>query len=220
MRIFQNKIILGGCCIITAAVFAFILLPKIYSDKSKTEKIIKVNTDIQAGTQIEDAMLTETEVGKYGLPENVIKDKSEIIGKYAGTDIMAEDLILQSKISEYCADERLDKAATEGKKLITVTLQSVASGVGNHINSGDIISVYCYDNEKVKTYDELKNIEVYSIENDDAQDIDEVRNDEKSNKIASTVTLIADESQIEKLIMAEYSGKLHAVLERKGKSNE
>lgn len=216
MKFLQNKIIIGAVCILTAGVFAFGVLPGMYKGKGGTEKVVKVNTAVASGTKIEESMLVETEVGSYGLPESAVRNKDEVVGKFTRCEISPDDLIIKSKLSDYAANERLDSILSNGQKLITITLPSIAAGVGNHIQAGDIVSLICYIDNNPVVYDELKNIEVYSIENDNAKNIEETNSeDDENDKIAATLTLIVNDAQASKLVLAEYSGKLHAVFERR-----
>lgn len=217
MKFLQNKIIIGAACILTAGIFAFGVLPGMYKGKGGTEKIVKVNATVSAGTKIEESMLVETEVGSYGLPENAVRKKEDAVGKYTKCEISSDDLIIKSKLSDYAANERLDGIFSNGQKLITVTLPSIAAGVGNHIQSGDVISLICFIDNNPVMYDELKNLEVYSVENDDAKNIENTSaEDDENARIAATITLIVNDAQANKLVLAEYSGKLHAVFERRG----
>ena len=216
MKIFQNKIVVGVICIVIAAILAFFFLPSISKSKSNTEKIYAVKNAVAEGTKIEESMLVEKEVGSYGLPQSIIKDKDKIVGKYASCDITPDDLILSSKITDYAANQKLDKVMSQGNMLVTVSLDSVASAVGNHLKSGDIISIVGYANDAVVVYEELKALEVYSIENENAEKLEDVENNEEAEHLASTVTLIANQVQAEKLIQAEYSGKVHAVFVKRG----
>lgn len=218
MKFLQNKIFIGAVCIVVAGIFAFGVLPSMYKGKGGTEKIVKLNATVSAGTKIDESMLVETEVGSFGLPESVIRKKEDVIGKFARAEISADDLIVKSKLSDYAANEKLDNILANGQKLITVTLPSIAAGVGNHLQRGDVISLICYVGDAPVIYEELKNLEVYSIENDDAQNIEDANTEEdETDKIAATLTLIVNDVQAEKLVSAEYSGKLHAVFEKRGK---
>ena len=218
MKFLQNKIFIGAVCIVVAGIFAFGVLPSMYKGKGGTEKIVKLNATVSAGTKIDESMLVETEVGSFGLPENVIRKKEDVVGKFARAEISADDLIVKSKLSDYAANEKLDNILANGQKLITVTLPSIAAGVGNHLQRGDVISLICYVGDAPVIYEELKNLEVYSIENDDAQNIEDANTEEdEADKIAATLTLIVNDVQAEKLVSAEYSGKLHAVFEKRGK---
>lgn len=218
MKFLQNKIFIGAVCIVVAGIFAFGVLPSMYKGKGGTEKIVKLNATVSAGTKIDESMLVETEVGSFGLPESIIRKKEDVVGKFARAEISADDLIVKSKLSDYAANEKLDNILANGQKLITVTLPSIAAGVGNHLQRGDVISLICYVGDGPVIYEELKNLEVYSIENDDAQNIEDANTEEdETDKIAATLTLIVNDVQAEKLVSAEYSGKLHAVFEKRGK---
>ena len=216
MKIFQNKIVVGVICIVIAAILAFFFLPSISKSKSNTEKIYALKNAVAEGTKIEESMLVEKEVGSYGLPQSIIKDKDKIVGKYASCNITPDDLILTSKLSDFAANQKLDKVMSQGNMLVTVSLDSVASAVGNHLKSGDIISIVGYANDAVVAYEELRALEVYSIENENAEKLEDVENNEEAEHLASTVTLIVNQVQAEKLIQAEYSGKVHAVFVKRG----
>ena len=216
MKIFQNKIVVGVICIVIAAILAFFFLPSISKSKSNTETIFVVKNAVAEGTKIEESMLVEKEVGSYGLPQSIIKDKDKIVGKYASCNITPDDFILSSKLSDFAANQKLDKVMSQGNMLVTVSLDSVASAVGNHLKSGDIISIVGYANDAVVVYEEIKALEVYSIENENAEKLEDVENNEEAEHLASTVTLIVNQVQAEKLIQAEYSGKVHAVFVKRG----
>lgn len=216
MKVFQNKIFVGVGCVVLAAVMAFILLPSVNRSKNGTVKILKLKENISAGTQIDEKMLVEKEVGKYGLPESIVNDKDKVVGKFAACSISSDDLILSSKLSDFAASKKLDGVMNAGKMLVTVSLDSVAAAVGNHLESGDIVSIIGYADNTVTAYEELKNLEVFSVENDDAQNLDDVENDENAEKIASNITLVVNQAQAEKLVQTEYSGKVHAVFVKRG----
>ena len=82
-KVFENKILVGGICIVVAAILAFLILPSMYKQKEKTIFICRLMSDIPAGTKIETEMLKLVEVGSYGLPETVVKNTDDIVGKYA-----------------------------------------------------------------------------------------------------------------------------------------
>lgn len=50
--------------------------------------MLRAAEDIPAGTKIQSKHLAEAEAGKYGLPDNIINDKSLIIDRIAKTDII------------------------------------------------------------------------------------------------------------------------------------
>lgn len=216
-KLFENKLVIGGICIVIAAILAFLVLPGLYKQKEKTIYICRLQTDIPAGTRIEAEMLKTVEVGSYGLPESVAKNPDDLIGKYAKVSMTADDYLYSSKFADYVSDERFDRAVAEGKRLIAVSVPSNAASVANQLRAGDKVTVAYYANDNVLIDDALKGMEIYSVENEDAQNLENVQNsDNKEDTIAASVTLIATEEQAAKLINAEYSGKLHIILESRG----
>ena len=207
-KLLENKLVVGGVCIVIAAILAFLVLPGMYKQKEKTIYICRLQADITAGTKIEAQMLKQVEVGSYGLPESVVKNPDELVGKYAKVSMTTDDFV---------SDERFDKAVSEGKRLIAVSVPSNAASVANQLKAGDKVTVAYYADDTVIIDDTLKGIEIYSVENEDAQNLENVQGSEdKEDTIAANVTLIATEEQAAKLINAEYSGKLHIILESRG----
>lgn len=216
-KLLENKLVVGGICIVIAAILAFLVLPGMYKQKEKTIYICRLQSDITAGTKIEAEMLKTVEVGSYGLPESVVKNPDDLVGKYAKVSLTADDYLYSSKFADYVSDERFDKAVAEGKRLIAVSVPSNAASVANQLKAGDRVTVAYYTDDNVIIDDALKGIEIYSVENEDAQNLENVKGSEdKEDTIAANVTLIATEEQAAKLISAEYSGKLHIMLENRG----
>ena len=93
MKILKNRIFLSVLCIVLAGAISFLLLPKFYADKGATVMVLRAAEDIPAGTRIQSKYLAMVEVGKFGLPDAVIKDKTLAEGKIAQTDIAAEFIL-------------------------------------------------------------------------------------------------------------------------------
>jgi len=239
LKILKNRIFLSILCILIAGVISFMLLPKLYKDKAETVTVLRVAADISKGEKIENRHIAEVEVGKYGLPDNIINDKSLVIGKIAKTSMVKGDYIFPQKIADFATDEKMDRIIKEDKKLVTVSVSSIAAGLSSHLKSGDIVTVAVFLNPKessngeqsaspkVMIYPELKSLEVYSVENSRTQSTEQAREQQQAdNKTSSndpipkTVTLIVTEAQAVKLIEAEYTGKLHMILEKRGMDNE
>jgi len=221
LRLFENKMIVGCICIAIAALLAFVALPGIYKAKGKTVIIYKMANDVSAGTKIDKKMLNEVEVGSYGLPETVVKNADDIVGKYAKTSISKDDILLSSKFADFATDEKLARIISDGKCIVSVSVSSIAAGVSNHLQKGDYITLACFltSANNVEIYDELKNIEVYGVENSktvNVQDVKVTDNSTNNDNIPATLTLIVTEIQAKKLIYAEYNGKLHALFEKRG----
>ncbi len=217
-RLKDSRLIIGAVCILVSAALAFGILPQIYRSKNRTIRICRLRSNIPSGTLIEENMLYESEIGSYGLPEGVITDKAEILGKYSKTEISGKDLLFADRFAEYMSDARLDKLMAENMRLVTVSLDNTASGIANHLQKGDKVSVVTYkDDTKLSDIDpELQNMEVYDIETSDTRSVSQAAAEENETVIPATVTLIVTETQAKKLVAAEYGAKIHIVFERRG----
>ncbi len=235
MKILKNRIFLSALCIIVAAAISFVLLPRFYENKDATVMVLRASEDIPAGTKIGDKQLAEVEVGKLGLPEGVINDRTQIVGKIAQTGISKGDYFFPKKLGNFVADEILDRIARNNQRLVTVSVLSIAAGLSSHLQSGDIVTVAVFMQKasngqdaspQVIIYPELKELEVYSVENARTQSTAEMRKQQKESQSSSgdpvprAVTLIVTEAQATKLIEAEYTGKLHLIFEKRGVSHE
>lgn len=212
------------------------LLPKFYADKGATVMVLQAAEDISTGTKIQSKHLAMAEVGKFGLPDAVIKDKALVEGKIAQTDIAKGDYLFPKKLGDFVADEKLDRIAGDNKRLVAVSVLSIAAGLSSHLKSGDLVTVAVFSNQKtaedgsaspkVILYPELKGLEVYSVENSRTQSTAQVREQQAESQpssgdpIPKAVTLVATEAQAAKLIEAEYTGKLHLIFEKRGVSHE
>ncbi|MFZ5966464.1 MAG: RcpC/CpaB family pilus assembly protein [Bacillota bacterium] len=79
---------------------------------------------------------------------------------------------------------------------------------------------------QVVIYPELHGLEVYNVENARTQNTAEVRKQQSDSQssfgdpVPKAITLIVTEAQAEKLVEAEYTGKLHLIFEKRGVSHE
>lgn len=135
MKLFKNRIFLSALCLILAAIVSFLLLPRFYADKSATVTVLRAAEDIPAGTELTENQLVSVEVGGYGLPEGVISDKAQLIGKVAQTAI-AKGIISFPKVSDYLADALLDRIVKNNQRLVTVSVPSIAAGLSSHLLAG------------------------------------------------------------------------------------
>lgn len=235
MKLLKNRIFLSALCLILAAGVSFILLPHFYADKNVTAMVLRAASDIPAGTEITEHHLLSAEVGGYGLPEDMLNDKEQIIGKVAQTTIARGDYFFPQKLGNHLGDELLDRIMKNDQRLVTISVPSVAAGLSSHLLAGDIVTVAVFvekasdgqdSSPQVIVFPELKGLETYSVENARTQDTSEMREQQKSNQsgnsdtIPKAVTLIVTEAQAVKLIQAEYTGKLHLIFEKRGVSHE
>jgi len=221
LKIFRNRTVVGVLCILLALIICFGVTPLFSRSASEKTEIVRVTKDIKEGDEITAEMVQTVEVGAYNLPQNLMTDKKEVVGKYATADLAAGDYILSSKLSAVPAAENAYLYNLDGKKqAISVTIKSFATGLSGKLESGDIVTVIVADYQgkgETAIPPELQYVEVISVTASSGYDANtgEVV-DEK--ELPSTVTLLVTTEQAKVLAELEQDSELHLALVYRGTS--
>lgn len=219
MKIFRNRTVIGVLCILLALIICFGVTPLFSRSASEKTEIVRVTKDIKEGDEITAEMVQTVEVGAYNLPQNLMTDKKEVVGKYATADLAAGDYILSSKLSAVPAAENAYLYNLDGKKqAISVTIKSFATGLSGKLESGDIVTVIVADYQgkgETAIPPELQYVDVISVTASSGYDANtgEVV-DEK--ELPSTVTLLVTTEQAKVLAELEQDSELHLALVYRG----
>ena len=219
MKIFRNRTVTGVLCILLALIICFGVTPLFSRSASEKTEIVRVTKDIKEGDEITAEMVQTVEVGAYNLPQNLMTDKKEVVGKYATADLAAGDYILSSKLSAVPAAENAYLYNLDGtKQAISVTIKSFATGLSGKLESGDIVTVIVADYQgkgETAIPPELQYVEVISVTASSGYDANtgEVV-DEK--ELPSTVTLLVTTEQAKVLAELEQDSELHLALVYRG----
>lgn len=219
MKIFRNRTVIGVLCILLALIICFGVTPLFSRSASEKTEIVRVTKDIKEGDEITAEMVQTVAVGAYNLPQNLMTDKKEVIGKYATADLAAGDYILSSKLSAVPAAENAYLYNLDGKKqAISVTIKSFATGLSGKLESGDIVTAIVADYQgkgETAIPPELQYVEVISVTASSGYDANtgEVV-DEK--ELPSTVTLLVTTEQAKVLAELEQDSELHLALVYRG----
>ena len=219
MKIFRNRTGIGVLCILLALIICFGVTPLFSRSASEKTEIVRVTMDIKEGDEITAEMVQTVEVGAYNLPQNLMTDKKEVVGKYATADLAAGDYILSSKLSAVPAAENAYLYNLDGtKQAISVTIKSFATGLSGKLESGDIVTIIVADYQgkgETAIPPELQYVEVISVTASSGYDANtgEVV-DEK--ELPSTVTLLVTTEQAKVLAELEQDSELHLALVYRG----
>lgn len=219
MKIFRNRTVIGVLCILLALIICFGVTPLFSRSASEKTEIVRVTKDIKEGDEITAEMVQTVEIGAYNLPQNLMTDKKEVVGKYATADLAAGDYILSSKLSAVPAAENAYLYNLDGtKQAISVTIKSFATGLSGKLESGDIVTVIVADYQgkgETAIPPELQYVEVISVTASSGYDANtgEVV-DEK--ELPSTVTLLVTTEQAKVLAELEQDSELHLALVYRG----
>lgn len=221
MGFIKNRTVIGVICIVLSLIISFGLTPLFNKSVSQRTEIIRVVKEVKAGDEITKDMVQTVEVGGYNLPDNIIRTKETVIGKYAVSDLGIGDYILNTKLSDIPAAENAYLYNLDGsKQAISITIKTFANGLSGKLQSGDIVSVIAPDYKKqgeTVIPSELKYVEVISVTASsgyDANTGEQIVEDDR--ELPSTVTLLVRPEQGNILAELEADSKSHLSLVYRG----
>ncbi len=210
----NNRFLFGILSIVLAAAIAFIALPTIAKQTNGKTEIVHIVQPVPKGAQITSKDVQAVEVGSYNLPSNIARTAEDVVGKYAAVDLIAGDYILASKISitPISSDIVLSQIPS-GKVAISLTVKTLASGLSDKLQPGDIIRIYHYMDE-AKDIPELQFIKVLSVTDSKGINVDNTKEPgEDEEKLQSaTITVLASPEQAKIITGLENDGVAHVAL--------
>ena len=145
-KIYRNKFFIGTLCIIFAVLIGFAVVPTFNAQTRKTVKVWRATQTIYEYQKITSNMVSQVEVGSYGLPKQVIPVSQNIVGKTAKAKIVEGDNIMAGQLisGNENTDEFLSQLSSQGKRAVSVTLPTLAASVSGQIKAGDVVSVITF----------------------------------------------------------------------------
>lgn len=204
----KNRTIIGVICMVLAVVMTFAVAPLVNKLTSDTTEVVRLNTDIKQGSQISAEQLETVKVKKDTLPSGIVTNKSDIIGKYASSQLYTGDYLTETKLSGDSNTASDVLASLDGSKVaVSVTIDTFAAGLSGKLQNGDIISLIIVDKNsgKASIPGELKYMKVITTTTAGGIDQDSiVKNEDGSYEIPSTITVLANTEQAK--LLAKYEG--------------
>ena len=210
----NNRFLFGILSLLLSAIIAFIAIPTMASQTNGKTEIIRVTSPIAKGEEITPEAVEVMEVGSYNLPDNVARSMQDVAGRYAAADFEAGDYILASKVSliPITSDVALNNIPS-GKVAISLTVKTLASGLSDKLQPGDIIRIYHYL-DAAREVPELRYVQVLSVTDSDGNNVDnaaELEEGEEKQQSA-TITVLASPEQAEVITEIENDGTAHVAL--------
>lgn len=223
MKLLKNRTVLGVLCIALSLVICFLITPLFNKTISQKTEIVRVQKAVKEGEKITKDKVQMVEVGGYNLPEGVIQDINQVVGKYATASLAPGDYVLSSKVSSKQPGENTYLYQLDGtKQAISVSVKSFAAGLSGKLQSGDVVSIIAPDYRKMGETvipQELQYVQVIAVTAStgiDANTGNEDKGNEKEKALPSTLTLLATPIQCRVLAELETEGNLHAALVYRG----
>lgn len=210
--------------ILLAAIIAFIAIPTVTRKTNSKVEIVRITTALDRGDPITAKDVELAEVGGFNLPDNVATKLEDVIGTYAASSLYPGDYILSGKVSSTPLSSDLTlNAIPDGMVAISITVQSLAAGLSDKLQSGDIIRLYHYNDlsgtlNVVQDIPELKFVKVLSVSDSKGLDIDYTKQPEEDEERLQTATLTVQATPEQAILLTQYEneGMLHVALISRG----
>lgn len=210
----NNRFIFGIISLVLAGIIAFIAIPTTISKTNGKTEIVRITSSVLRGAKITDKDVELVEVGGYNLPQNVARATEDVVGKYATADLSSGDYILSSKVSftPITSDIQLSTIPS-GKVAISLTVKTLASGLSDKLQAGDIIRLYHFLDES-KDIPELQFMKVLSVTDDKGVNVDNTQEpvEDEDKRQSATVTVLASPEQAKIITRLENDGVIHVAL--------
>lgn len=189
----NNRFIFGILSLVLAAVIAFVALPTIARQTNGKTEIVRITQPVLKGEQLTGENTEVVEVGGYNLPSNVAHTLSDVEGLYVTADLAEGDYILTSKVSTVpvSSDVALNDIPS-GKVAISLTVKTLASGLSDKLQPGDIIRIYHFL-ETAEEVPELRFVKVLSVTDSDGINVDNTKEptEDEEPQQSATITVLA-----------------------------
>ena len=220
----NSRFLYGILSILLAAIIAFIAIPTVTRKTNSKVEIIRITTALDRGDPITAKDVELAEVGGFNLPDNVATKLEDVIGTYATSSLYPGDYILSGKVSSTPLSSDLTlNAIPDGMVAISITVQSLAAGLSDKLQSGDIIRLYHYNDlsgtlNVVQDIPELKFVKVLSVSDSKGLDIDYTKQPEEDEERLQTATLTVQATPEQAILLTQYEneGMLHVALISRG----
>lgn len=214
----NNRFLFGVLSLLLAAIIAFVALPTIARQTNGKTEIVRITQPVLKGEQITAANTEVVEVGSFNLPHNIAHSLDDVNGLYATADLAQGDYILTTKISSVpiSSDVALNNIPS-GMVAISLTVKTLASGLSDKLQPGDIIRIYHFL-DTAEEVPELRYVRVLSVTDASGINVDntkELAEDEKKQQSA-TITVLASPEQARIITALENDGVAHVALISRG----
>lgn len=210
----NNRFIFGILSLVLAAVIAFVALPTIARQTNGKTEIVRITQPVLKGEKITSDNAEVVEVGGYNLPSNVAHSMDDVEGLYVTAELAAGDYILTSKVSTVpvSSDVALNDIPS-GKVAISLTVKTLASGLSDKLQPGDIIRIYHFL-ETAEEVPELRFVKVLSVTDSDGINVDNTKEptEDEEPQQSATITVLASPEQARIITEMENDGVAHVAL--------
>ena len=159
----KSRLYYAISCFLLAVVLLFLAVPLFTHRLYPKQQAIRVLHTMGKGEQLTDKDIEPITVGALHLSEGSALTKEDVIGRYAAVDLVAEDILFLSKLSQLPLEGDLPKdILPKGNAAQLMTLRMIEGSEYPIPETGDVIKINLFD-KKWKDIPELQFVRILSV---------------------------------------------------------
>ena len=211
-------------CFLLSFLIGFVFVPGFIELTTKTVKVAVASRDISCGVAITELDIKEVEMNKASLPDDVILNKNDIIGKYAISDVLNGYYFTHRTISsELISPEAKIRSMKADEAVVPVSLDGSINALMRFLPN-DIVSFYSVDSKTgvSSVIPELEYVSVVceSTESDFDITVANQKASDGSVLTPSKIKFILNNKQTLKLLSEQSTKTIYILLVRRSTDKE
>ena len=216
----KNRLLLAATALALSGGIAFGIAPIYQKNAMETIQVVCVDTDVGKGEQLLPEVLKIQEIPREFLPEGVVQDTTQTIGRYAAVDLQAGDWLTQGKLSDTTDLQAWYPKLNANQVAVSVSIKTLAAGVSAQLQASDIVSfVSANSDADTVLMPQLQYMEVLAVSTPSAAEYQKNSTEEQA-ELPATVTVLATPEQARLLADQDLNSNLHAVLVSRGNAEQ
>lgn len=214
----KNRTIIGILCIVLAVAIMFGLAPLMNSVASGKIEVVQVVGRIDPGQLITEENIKVVQIGSFGIKDTAIKDKNQVVGKYAAVTLVPDNCIYPDMVSDDSdSADNVFRQLNGTQQAMSITIPSFANGLSGKLQNGDIVSVVIVSENESIIPAELTYIRVITTTTAKGTDSDKItENEDGSTDLPATATLLVTPAQAKLLALHDHKSKIYLILVYRG----
>ena len=214
----KNRTIIGILCIVLAVAIMFGLAPLMNSVASGKIEVVQVVGRIDPGQLITEENIKVVQIGSFGIKDTAIKDKNQVVGKYAAVTLVPDNCIYPDMVSDDSdSADNVFRQLNGTQQAMSITIPSFANGLSGKLQNGDIVSVVIVSESESVIPPELTYIRVITTTTAKGTDNDKItENEDGSTDLPATATLLVTPAQAKLLALHDHKSKMYLTLVYRG----
>ena len=230
MKLIRNPFVLPLLFALLAGGAVFLALSKPSTPAPatpvETQRVAVAARALDTGAPFRPEDFTIETVANRALPDDAVRDASDLRGAFAAVPVVKGDVVRRSSISTLPPGSRLAAVIPEGSVAISIAVSDVVTA-GGFIVPGDRVDILgVVTKEAMDTaIVVLRDVQVLAVSNNivGANPVDDAKkkpgNNDSPQAITSTVTLAVTIQEAQRLVQVDENGKLRLALRRRGLGN-